>query len=95
MLEGKVVVRDGDGVIQSGEGAKATSQGRRVIRTDEGQHPLTNFKIKNHYQSESIFNDVCSRNNLPKIKDGMYVINLDECKSVGSHWIDLYVKKIS
>ena len=31
-----------------------------------------------------------SRNNLPIIKDGVYVINLDEYKSVGTHWIALY-----
>ena len=37
------------------------------------------------------FDDVCSRNNLPKIKDGPYVINLDECKSVGTHCVALYV----
>ena len=30
-------------------------------------------------------------NNLPKIKDGAYVINLDEFKSIGTHWIVLYV----
>ena len=30
-------------------------------------------------------------NNLPKIKDGEYVINLDEYKSIGAHWIALYV----
>ena len=36
-------------------------------------------------------NGVYSRNNLPKIKDGAYVINLDEFKSVGTHWIALYV----
>ena len=33
----------------------------------------------------------CSRNNLPKIKGGAYVINLDEFKSIGIHWIALYV----
>ena len=33
-----------------------------------------------------------SRYNLPKIKDGEYVINLDEFKSIGTHWIDLYAK---
>ena len=37
------------------------------------------------------FNDVYSRNNLPKIKDGAYVINLDEYESIGTHWIALYV----
>ena len=29
--------------------------------------------------------------NLPKTKDGVYVINLDEFKSIGTHWIALYV----
>ena len=33
-----------------------------------------------------------SRDNLPdKIKDGSYVINLDEYSDIGSHWIALYV----
>ena len=35
--------------------------------------------------------NVYSRNNLPKIKDGAYVINLDEYESIGTHWIALYV----
>ena len=32
-----------------------------------------------------------SRNNLAKIKDVAYVINLDEYKSVETHWIALYL----
>ena len=36
------------------------------------------------------FNGVYSRNNLPKIKDGPYVLNLGELKSTGTHWIALY-----
>ena len=53
-------------------------------------HPLTNFEIQKSYQNESKFNGVYSINNLPKIKDGAYVINLDEYKSIGTHWIALY-----
>ena len=42
-------------------------------------HPLTNFKIQKYYKNEPIFNGVFSRNNLlKKIKDGAYIINLDE-----------------
>ena len=41
------------------------------------RHPLTNFEIKK-YQNESRFNVVYYRDNLPKIKGGAYVINLDE-----------------
>ena len=54
-------------------------------------HPLTNFEIQKYYQNEPKFNGVYSRNNLPKIKDGAYVINLDEFKSTGTHWRALYV----
>ena len=53
-------------------------------------HPLTNFEIQK-YKNEPKFNSVYSRNNLSKIKDGVYIINLDEYKSVGTHWIVLYV----
>ena len=35
--------------------------------------------------------NVYSRNNLPKIKDGAYVINLDEYISIRTHWIAFYV----
>ena len=41
-------------------------------------HPLTNFGMQKYYQNEPNFNSVYSRNNLPKIKDGTYLINLDE-----------------
>ena len=36
-------------------------------------------------------NGVYPRNNLSKIKDDAYVINLDESKSIGTHWVELYV----
>ena len=53
-------------------------------------HPLTNFEIQK-YQNELRFNGVYSRDNLPKIKDGAYVINLDEHSDIGTHWVALYV----
>ena len=56
-------------------------------------YPLTNFEIKEYYENESRFTGVYSRDNLPKtIKNGAYVINLDEYADVGTHWIALYVK---
>ena len=49
-------------------------------------HPLTNFEIQKYNQNEPRFNGVFSRNHLPKIiKDGTYVINLDEYVDVGTH----------
>ena len=45
-----------------------------------------------YYQNEPGFNGVYSRDNLPdKIKDGAYVINLDEYSNIGTHCIALYV----
>ena len=50
-------------------------------------HPLTNFKLQKYYQNKSTFNVVYSRNNLSLIKDGAYIITLDEYESVGIYWI--------
>ena len=44
-------------------------------------HPLTNFEIQTYCENEPKFNGVYSRNNLSKIKDGAYIINVDEYKS--------------
>ena len=56
-------------------------------------HPITNFEIQKYYKNESRFNGVHSKDNLPnKIKDGAYVINLDEYTDIGTHWVALYVK---
>ena len=54
-------------------------------------HLLTNFEIQRYYQNKPKFNGVYSRNNLPKIKNGAYVINLDGYKSIETRWIALYV----
>ena len=57
-------------------------------------HPLTNFEIQKYYENEPRFNGVFSRDNLPKkIKNGAYVINLDEYADVGTHWTALFCKK--
>ena len=55
-------------------------------------HSLTNFETEAYYQNEPRFYGVYSRDNLPHtIKDGAYVINLDEYFDIGTHWIELYV----
>ena len=54
-------------------------------------HPLSNFEIQKYYQNEPRLNGLYSKNNLPKVKDGEYVINLDEYKSIRTHWIVLYM----
>ena len=47
-------------------------------------HPLTNFEIQKYYQNKPKFNGVHSRTNLPKIKNGAHLINLDEYESIGT-----------
>ena len=57
-------------------------------------HPLTKFETQKYYENESRFNGVFSRDNLHKnIKDGAYVINLDEYEDIGTYWIVLFYKK--
>ena len=57
-------------------------------------YPLTNFKIQKYYKNEPRFNGAFSRNKLSKkIKDGAYIINIDEYADVGTHWIALFCKK--
>ena len=57
-------------------------------------HPLINFELEKYYENEPRFDRVFSRNNLPKkIKDGTYVINLDEYADVGTHWIALFCNR--
>ena len=50
------------------------------------------MKIQKYYQIEPRFNGVFSRDNLQKIKDGAYIINLDEYSDIGTHWVALYVQ---
>ena len=52
----------------------------------------TNFEIQKYYQNQTRFIGVYSRDNLPdKIKDGAYVINLNEYSDIGTHWVAFYV----
>ena len=47
--------------------------------------------MQKYYQNKPRFNGVFSRDNLPKIKYGSYVINLDEYSDIRTHWVSLYV----
>ena len=71
-------------MYRSGEGIK-----KKALMSP---HPLSNFEIQNYYKNEPRFNGVYSRDDLSKIKNGAYVINLDEYAGIGTHWIALFVK---
>ena len=48
--------------------------------------------MQKYYHNEPRFNGVYSRDSLPKIKDGTYVININEYSDIRTHWIALYVR---
>ena len=52
---------------------------------------LTNFEKQKNYENGPKFNGVYSGNNLSKINDEAYAINLGDYKSIGTQWIVLYV----
>ena len=54
-------------------------------------HPLTNFEIQKYYQNELRCNSFYSGDNLPKLEDRAYVINLDEYSDIGTHWVAFYI----
>ena len=80
------------GEIRAGEGTIRT--GEEIIRQVTIFNAVSSFNKFWHtkyYQNKSKFYGVYSRNNLPKIKDGMYVINFCVYKSIGTYWIAIYV----
>ena len=48
-------------------------------------HPSTNFEIQKYYQNELRFDGVYSKDDLQKMKDGAYIISLDEYSNIGTH----------
>ena len=73
----------GQGLFRAGQGIKKKSL--------TPFHPLTNFEITEYFKDDERFNSVYS--NLPKLKNGAYVINLDCSKNVGTHWVVIFVKE--
>ena len=57
------------------------------IKTCHFAHHLSNFEITNSFNYIPRFNGVFSKNDLPGMKDGMYVINLDDLHFIGIEYI--------
>ena len=54
-------------------------------------YPLIDFELQKYHENEPEFNGVYSRNNLSKLKDWAYIINIDKYESIETHWIVLHV----
>ena len=52
---------------------------------------MTKFEIINYFKDVKSFNGVYSRNNLPKLKNGAYLINLDHSENTGTHYVVVFV----
>ena len=52
-------------------------------------YPLPNFEIQMYYQYEPRFNGVLF---YLFVKDGAFVINLDEYSDIRTHWIAFYLQ---
>ena len=97
--KGAIASRQGPGIYRAGKGKGINRAGERILRAGHWKligffippHLLTNFEIQKLYQNEPRFNGVYSRGNLTKIKDGPYIINLDEYSDIGIHWVALHV----
>ena len=84
-------------VVKSITGRGVTRTGRAYI--DKKYlvllHPLSNIEITNYFNYKPRFNGVFSRNNLPRVKDVAYVLNLNDKKGEGTHWVFIiYWQKI-
>ena len=75
LLENLLTVRYGEDAIRAGH--------------ELPTHPFTNFEIQKYYQNDPKFSGVYSRNNLPKINYGAYIMNLDDFNSIGTHLMAL------
>ena len=101
ILAAKVINRTwkGWGIVRAGEGwgiVRAGYRNKKGKKQLNGllipPHPLTSFERQKYYQNKSRFNGVYSRDNLPKVKDGAYVINLDQYSDIVTHLVALYVR---
>ena len=62
LLTGKGMMRAGEGIVRAGEGSGSKKKQNLLLPF----HPLTNIEINEYYANEPKFNDVYSRNHLPK-----------------------------
>ena len=95
--EGEIATRQGWRITTAGYGNRKSSkksnkwQNRFLMLP----YPWTKFEIQKYYENhaqrssknETSFNGVYSRDNLPKIKNGACVINLNDYPDIGTQWI--------
>ena len=87
LLTGRDLFRAGKGMHRSG------NQGQGIKKKSLTPfHPLINFEIIGYFKDEPRFYGVYSRDNLPKLKKGAYIVSLDQSKNIGTHWVVIFIK---
>ena len=56
-------------------------------------HPFSKTEVTKYSNYGPRFNNIFSRNNLPRINDRVYAINLDGKQSNRRHWVPLFIDK--
>ena len=56
-------------------------------------HPFGKIEITKYSNYRPRFHNIFSRDNLPRINDNAYAINLDDKQSNGTHWVPLFIDK--
>ena len=54
---------------------------------------MDKIKITKYFNYGVRFNGFISRDNLPKIRDGPYAINLDDKLTKGTHWVSICIDR--
>ena len=63
------------------------------IKTFSSTPSFKQYRDEYLFQIQTRFNGFFSRNNLPRIKGGAYVIKLDDLISKEAHWVSLFIDK--
>ena len=82
-------------IVRAGYGAKRAGYGWKI--NFDSIWSISSSQILKFRNNMKMNQDLMlfwlSRDNLPKTKNGTYVINLDEYADIGTHWIALFCRK--
>ena len=87
----KGVLRAGKSVVRAGRVSKKSGSYRWKFLVLF--YPLNNIEILKYFNFKARFDGAFSTSDLPRIKDGAYVINLDDKQIKGSLWVSLIIDK--
>ena len=88
---GEGVLRTENGIMWSGRECNNADHINKFFLVS--LHPLSNIVITIYFNYKPRFNGVYLRDNLARIKDGEYVINLDDKRRKWRHWISLFIEE--